>query len=143
MRSIRRKARVPYTAEQMFDLVNDIAAYPSFLPWCRSATVHSDSDTAIEATLDVGIGALHKRFSTRNTLARPNRIELALVDGPFRRLSGCWRFDAVAGGGCDVSLELDFEVASRPLKLVFERGFEELARSQLDAFLSRAKELYD
>jgi ribosome-associated toxin RatA of RatAB toxin-antitoxin module len=143
VKSIRRKARVPYTAEQMFDLVNDVAAYSSFLPWCRSATVHSVSDTELEATLDVGVGALHKRFSTRNTLSRPNRIELALVDGPFRQFSGCWRFDAVADVGCDVSLDLDFEVASRPLKLVFERAFEELARSQLDAFLSRAKELYD
>ena len=134
---------MPYKAEQMFDLVNDVAAYPSFLPWCRSVTVNNVSNDALEATLDVGVGALHKRFSTRNALARPNRIDLALVDGPFRQLSGSWRFDAVAEGGCDVSLELDFEVASRPLKLIFERAFEELARSQLDAFLSRAKELYD
>ena len=142
MKSVRRKARVPYSAEQMFDLVNDVAAYPTFLPWCRSVTVHHASDSAVEATLDVGIGALHKRFSTRNTLVRPQRIDLSLVDGPFRQLAGSWQFDDVPSGGCDVSLALDFEVASRPLKLVFEKGFEEIASSQMDAFLRRAKAVY-
>ena len=133
---------MPYTAEQMFDLVNDVAAYPTFLPWCRSVTVHHANDTEVEATLDIGVGVVHKRFSTRNTLARPGRIDLALVDGPFRRFSGHWEFSDTESGGCDVSLALDFEVASRPLKLVFERGFEEIARSQMDAFLRRAKVVY-
>jgi ribosome-associated toxin RatA of RatAB toxin-antitoxin module len=127
----------------MFDLVNDVAAYPLFLPWCRSVTVHRANDAELEATLDVGFGALHKRFSTRNTLSRPSRIELELVEGPFRTFAGRWQFDDTEAGGCDVSLALDFEVASRPFKLVFERGFEELAASQMDAFLKRAKEIYD
>lgn len=126
----------------MFELVNDIAAYPRFLPWCKAAAVTFAGDDVVEATLDVGAGALHKRFSTRNSLQRPHRIDIELVEGPFKSLAGCWRFDSVAGNGCDVSLALDFEVASLPLKIVFERVFEELVNSQMDAFLKRASEMY-
>lgn len=142
MKSIRRKARVPYSAAQMFDLVNDIEAYPAFLPWCESATVENASADRLEATLHVGAGAIRKRFSTRNRLDRPNRIEMELLEGPFRTLKGEWRFADVGGDGCDVALALDFEMSSLPLKLVFEAFFQELARSQIDAFVTRAGEIY-
>jgi len=142
VRTVRRCARVPYSSDQMFALVNDIAAYPQFLPWCKAAVVTFASDDVLEATLDVGAGALHKRFSTRNSLQRPRRIDIDLIEGPFKSLAGGWRFDPVDGGGCDVSLALDFEVASLPLKIVFERVFEELVRSQMDAFLKRASQVY-
>ena len=142
MKSIRRKARVPYSATQMFDLVNDVEAYPRFLPWCESASIEHASADRLEATLHVGVGPIRKQFSTRNRLVRPHRIEMELLTGPFRKLTGEWRFDDVAGGGCDVVLALDFEMSSLPLKLVFETVFEELARSQIDAFVTRAGEVY-
>ena len=126
----------------MFDLVNDVEAYPGFLPWCESATVEHASADRLEATLHVGVGPVRKRFSTRNRLDRPRRIEIELLQGPFRKLTGEWRFDDVAGDGCDVVLALDFEMSSLPLKLVFEAIFEELARSQIDAFVTRAGEVY-
>lgn len=126
----------------MFDLVNDVEAYPAFLPWCESATVEHASADRLEATLHVGAGVIRKRFSTRNRLDRPHRIEIKLLEGPFRKLTGEWRFTDVVGDGCDVALALDFEMSSSPLKLVFEAFFEELARSQLDAFITRAGEVY-
>jgi ribosome-associated toxin RatA of RatAB toxin-antitoxin module len=126
----------------MFDLVNDIAAYPQFLHWCRGATVHHASQQWVEATLEIGAGGLHKEFSTRNHLERPRRIAIELLNGPFSALEGEWQFVETAGGGCEVSLSLDFEVASTPLKFVFERVFEELARSQMNAFVDRADEVY-
>ncbi len=126
----------------MFDLVNDVEAYPGFLPWCESVSIEHASADRLEATLHVGVGPIRKQFSTRNRLVRPHRIEMELLKGPFRRLTGEWQFDDISGDGCDVVLALDFEMSSLPLKLVFEAVFEELARSQIDAFVTRAGEVY-
>ena len=142
VKSIRRKARVPYSATQMFDLVNDVRAYPEFLPWCQAATVQLSRDDRLEATLDVGVGVVHKQFSTRNRLNRPRSIEIELLQGPFRKLTGAWRFDDLSEDGCEVALALDFDVSSMPLKFLFEPFFEELARSQMDAFIKRAEIVY-
>jgi ribosome-associated toxin RatA of RatAB toxin-antitoxin module len=142
VKSVRRSARVPYTAAQMFDLVNDVEAYPEFLPWCQDASIDHASTDKLEATLSVGLGGVSKRFSTRNRLERPRRIDIELVSGPFRRLEGHWQFDEVAGQGCDISVALDFDVAAMPLKIVFERLFEEVARSQMNAFITRAQAIY-
>ena len=126
----------------MFDLVNDVPAYPKFLPWCERATVSYTSDTRVEATLEVGVRGITHKFSTRNQLDRPRRIGLELLSGPFRRLSGEWRFEAIEGDGCEVVLELDFEASSIPLKFLFEMLFEELVRSQMAAFVERAETVY-
>ena len=142
MPTVQRKARVPYSAEQMFDLVNDVESYPQFLHWCRGARIHSRAEDTIEAAVDVGVLGLHQSFRTRNTLKRPERIAIDLVSGPFRTLRGEWGFSAVTGGGCDVSLSLEFEVALSPFGLVFSRVFEELAASQMQAFIQRASALY-
>ena len=126
----------------MFDLVNDVRAYPEFLPWCERASVTYVNDTRAEATLEIGVRGMTHKFATRNQLDRPRRIELELLSGPFRRLSGEWRFEAVEDDGCEVSLELDFEASSIPLKFLFEMLFEELIRSQMAAFVERADIVY-
>lgn len=142
MRSIRRSARVPYSAVQMFDLVNDVEAYPEFLHWCRGARIERRDGDALEAVLDIGVGGVHKRFRTRNTLKPPREIEIELVSGPFRRLDGKWSFADVESGGSEVSLVLEFEVVASPLSMIFSTVFEELARSQMNAFVERARQLY-
>lgn len=142
MASVRRSAKVPYSAAEMFKLVNDVETYPEFLHWCRGARSSKVGPDTVEATLDVGVGGVHKSFTTLNSLSVPNRIEVSLVSGPFRRLSGEWRFEDQESGGCLVSLELDFSVTPSPFSLIFAGIFEEIARSQMDAFLRRAKELY-
>jgi ribosome-associated toxin RatA of RatAB toxin-antitoxin module len=142
MSSIRRSARVPYSAEQMYALVNDIESYPQFLYWCRGARVTARSDHTIEATIDVGLAGLHKQFSTRNTLEPPTRIAVALVSGPFKRLHGEWHFTPQTPEGCEVVLELDFEPKASPFSVIFAAAFEEIARSQMNAFLKRAEVLY-
>jgi len=126
----------------MFDLVNDVEAYPEFLPWCQAATIDHSSTAKLEATLTVGLGGVSKRFSTRNRLERPQRIDIELVRGPFRRLEGHWQFEEIPGQGCDIAVALDFDVASMPLKVVFERLFEEVVRSQMNAFITRAQAIY-
>lgn len=141
MRTVHRSAVVPHTATQMFDLVDDIAAYPEFLPWCHAATVSLEQGDVKEASLEIGIGGIRRRFKTRNTADRPRRIDLALVDGPFRSLAGYWGFEDTTEG-CRVELMLRFEIAGGPLGLVFAPVFEELARTQVAAFVRRAQDVY-
>ena len=83
MPTVRRSVRVPYSAEKMFDLVNDVERYPEFLHWCTGAIVESAQGNVIEATLRIGILGFHREFRTRNTLARPHRIQIELVSGRF------------------------------------------------------------
>lgn len=126
----------------MFDLVNDVEAYPEFLPWCQRATVQFANEHRLEATLEVGLRGVTHEFSTRNVLERPRRIGIELLRGPFRKLSGEWRFEAMDEAGCEVSLALDFEASSVPLRFLFEMLFEEVIRSQMAAFVERAETVY-
>jgi ribosome-associated toxin RatA of RatAB toxin-antitoxin module len=139
---VQRAARVPYTAEQMFDLVNDIESYPSFLHWCSGARIDVRQGSTVEATLDIGVLGFRRSFRTRNTHARPSRIQIELVSGPFRRLRGEWRFTPIPEGGSEVSLTLQFEVTMSPFGTVFSKVFEELAGAQMNAFTERAAKIY-
>jgi ribosome-associated toxin RatA of RatAB toxin-antitoxin module len=139
--TVQRRAHVPYSAEQMFDLVNDIERYPEFLHWCRKARVDLRQGNTLEATLDIGVLGLQQSFRTRNTLQRPERMGIELVSGPFKRLRGEWRFVA-APPGTDVSLSLRFEVTVSPFGVLFSKIFEELAGAQMGAFTARADKLY-
>jgi ribosome-associated toxin RatA of RatAB toxin-antitoxin module len=139
--TVQRSARVPYTAAQMFDLVDDIDRYPEFLHWCTAARVHSRQGNVVEATLEIGVLGFHRSFRTRNTLTRPELIQIELVTGPFRRLRGAWRFTDLDGGS-EVALSLAFEVTRSPFGVVFSKFFEELAGAQMAAFAGRADELY-
>jgi len=142
MRTVHRSCRVPHTAEEMFDLVNDIEAYPEFLHWVRGARIDERGDGYMKATLDIGIGGIHKSFTTLNTFERPHRLDIELVSGPFRHLDGLWEFEDVGDGECEVSVTLSFEVIASPLSMVFSMLFEELVRAQVAAFVQRAEALY-
>ncbi len=138
MRSVNRRALVPYKAQQMFGLVDDVAAYPEFLPWCHSAEVHSRSDEVVEATLELQKGAISKKFTTRNSRREFEAIDLALVGGPFKHLRGGWRFKDLGDAGSKVSLDLEFEFESRLTDMMFGTFFEEICNSLVDAFSRRA-----
>ena len=142
MPQVNRSARVPHTAAQMFDLVNDVESYPQFLHWCPGARIEREEGSTIEAVLEIGLGGIHKSFRTRNTLKRPEQIDIELVSGPFRHLEGVWRFSDLKEGGSEVQLTLEFEVATSPLSMIFSTVFEELARNQMNAFIARAAEIY-
>jgi len=141
--SVNKSALMPYSAAAMYALVADVERYPSFLPWCRGAWVKSRADGVEEACLEVARGPIRQRFSTRNTM-RPNEgIELRLLDGPFRRLEGHWRFSALGENGCRVSLDLEFEFSSALFRQILGPLFGEMANSLLSSFCRRARELYD
>ena len=139
---INRSEHVPYSPSQMFDLVNDIEAYPKFLEWCATAKVENRFDRGLEATIGIGFKGVNKSFTTRNRLDRPHRIDMELLDGPFSHLEGAWIFSGTTGVGSEVRLALNFQVTRSPFSRVFALLFEDLVRSQIKAFSARAKELY-
>ncbi len=142
MRSVNRSALVPYSPAEMFGLVDDVESYPEFLPWCNDATVHARDEDVVEATLELHKGSMSNHFTTRNTLHRPDAIDLALIGGPFRHLEGGWRFKALEEAGCKVSLQLDFQFESMVVDLMFGHFFEETCNSLVDAFTRRAQTIY-
>ena len=142
MRRVSRSALVPHTTQQMFELVDEVERYPEFVPWCSYAVVHHRDANSVEATLELRRGRIQQRFRTRNEYEPGKFMTIALVGGPFRRLDGGWTFTALGDVGCKVALELEFELASQALDVVFGRFFEETCNRLVEAFSRRAHEIY-
>lgn len=126
----------------MYGLVEDVLAYPSFLPWCAGATLHSFDSDVLEASLEIGRSGISKTFRTRNTLRPGVAMDIELVDGPFTHLSGGWRFEELGADGSKTMLELEFEFENRVTDAVFGRYFEDICRSLVDSFTRRAHQIY-
>lgn len=141
MHKIQKSAILPYSQEQIFQLVNDIERYPEFLPWCRKATILSKNNHEIRAQLCLSKGGIEKSFSTVNTLTPSTRMVMELVDGPFKHLKGIWDFKAINNQECQVSLDLEFEFSSKLIAMLFGPVFQQAAHQLVDAFTSRAQEL--
>lgn len=141
MKTIQRQATVPYSPQQMFDLVNDVAAYPEFVPYCTRTQVFSTSSEMMEAQLCFTKGILSQRFTTRNLLTPGAVIEMGLVEGPFQFLKGRWEFSDCEGG-CAVSFNLDFAMQNPFLNLSLGAFFQQIAIQLVDCFSKRADEVY-
>ena len=135
MPEIVRTALVEHSAARMFALVNDIAAYPRRFAWCDAAQVLEQDEGRVLARLDLGLGMLRTWFTTENLLAPPHRIDMALRDGPFRKLDGRWEFHALDESACKVTLTLEFEPLSRLLGPAMAVGFQGLADRMVDDFV--------
>lgn len=142
MRYVKRSALVPYSARDMFLLVDDVAAYPEFLPWCRTSTVHERTDSFVEATLELQKGGMSNEFTTRNSREEFSRLGIALIGGPFRTLDGGWAFEEIGNEGCKVALALKFEFESMFVDMMFGAFFEDTCNSLIDAFARRAGQVY-
>jgi ribosome-associated toxin RatA of RatAB toxin-antitoxin module len=142
MASINRSALVPYSPAEMFALVDEIEAYPEFLPGCRGTRVLSRSADEVRATIELSKGGVEKAFTTCNRSQQNKMIEVRLVEGPFKHLNGFWRFDPLGESGCKVSFDLEFEFASRVLSMVVGPVFSQIANSLVDSFLKRAEQVY-
>lgn len=142
MRKVSRSALVPFSAGQMYALVEDFLAYPDFLPWCTGAILHFRDEETIEASLALQRGGIKKSFTTRNSLHPGVAMGIALVGGPFRHLAGGWQFTQLGEDGSKVSLELDFEFENRVTDKLFGRYFESTCNSLIDSFTKRAHEIY-
>jgi ribosome-associated toxin RatA of RatAB toxin-antitoxin module len=142
MPTVNRSALVRHTPKQMFELVNDFESYPEFLPGCRHARLIERDDVHLIGEMTLGRAGIEQTIKTRNELYTPERIEMSLVSGPFKRLKGRWRFIPMGEDACQVSLEMEFEFASRLLSMAFGKIFQQIAGQLVDAFTKRANELY-
>jgi ribosome-associated toxin RatA of RatAB toxin-antitoxin module len=142
MPDIHKQARVPHSAEKMYNLVNDIASYPLFLPWCKEVDILGESEDEIRATLHLEKSGLRKSFTTCNRLQKNKMIEIRLLAGPFSHLEGFWRFVQHEDGQSEVMLDMEFEFANKLISFAIEPIFSQIANSLVDAFSERAKALY-
>jgi len=144
MMKIQKSAMVPYTAGQMYALVADIESYPQFLPWCTEVKLLARGEHDVTARVALARSGVRQAFTTRNRLHVDERIDMQLVDGPFRRLHGHWSFQPVGTErqGCMVALHLEFEFSSKLLAMTFGKAFHSISSSLIDAFCARARDLY-
>ena len=138
MREVKRSALVNQSPAKLFELINDIASYPQFLPWCTHARVESRTPQEIVATIGVRQGTLQGEFTTRNTLEADRSVQMRLVSGPFRALEGRWLLTPVAEG-CRVELTMRFAFRNPLTGLLLEQKFAETVGSLVDAFVARAR----
>ncbi len=142
MPQIERSALVFYSCQQMYQLVNDVPAYPQFLPGCSAATVLNATPELQTARLDISKAGIRQSFTTRNTLEPCQQISMELVDGPFKFLRGGWRFIPLNEQACKVVLTLEFEFTSKLVEFAFGKVFTELTGAMVQAFTDRAKQVY-
>ena len=142
MPQISRTGLVPYSAEQMYTLVNDVNAYPDFLPGCTGSRVLESGPTQMTAAVDVSKAGISKTFTTRNILTSNQSILMQLVDGPFKKLIGGWKFIPLSQDACKIEFHLDFEFTNKLIEMAFGRIFKELALNMVQAFTMRAREVY-
>lgn len=142
MATVKKSALVLYSAAEMYALVNDIEAYPQFLPWCRSTCILSRGEEEVRATIEMVKGGVHKSFTTCNRMQKHKMIDIRLLEGPFRRLEGYWRFEPLRADASKVSLDMEFEFSNQLLRMAIEPVFKQIANSLVDAFCKRAVDLY-
>jgi coenzyme Q-binding protein COQ10 len=141
MPGIRETRRMPYTPEQMFDLVGDVDRYPEFLPWVIATRVRSQSETEMVADMLVGFKALKEKFTSRVVKQRPEELRVTYVDGPLRDLDNTWRFRPVEGG-CEIDFAVDFAFRNPIFEKIAGQYFDRAFRKMVSAFEERAAELY-
>ncbi len=141
MKHVVRSILVPHSATKMYDLVNDVPSYPQFLPWCGGGRITEQSDTHMQAAVDIAYLGVRQTFTTRNTLQANQRIDMALVSGPFSKLTGQWRFTPLRDAGCKVEFELSYAFEGI-IGTVVAPVFDRIAASFVDAFVRRADELH-
>ena len=133
---------LPYTPEQLFDLVADVGRYQEFLPWVAATRVRSDSDTLMIADLVVGFSSLKETFTSRVTKERPSRIHVEYLEGPLKYLHNSWKFRPDGKGGSEVDFCVDFAFKSRIFESLAGQMFDRALRRMIHAFEARAHQLY-
>ena len=139
---INKSALVPYTAQEMYELVDDIESYPVFLPWCGGSEVLKRNDDEVKASILLSRSGVKKKFTTLNRLQKGKMIEMRLVEGPFRHLEGFWRFESLNESASKIMFDIEFEFSSKLLALTVGPVFNQIANTMVDAFTGRAVDVY-
>ncbi len=138
MSSFHKQVTVPYTAEQMYDLVNDINTYSTFIPLCTSSEVHEELDHKLRATIKIAKGKIGFGFTTVNTMEKGRSIAMNLENGPFKTLKGVWRFTPSGTEECIISLHIDFDFSNKFLGVALGGLFKQLCDSMVESFRKQA-----
>ena len=141
MPEILRSALMPFAAEYMYQIVNDVAAYPQFLPWCGGVKIHQADNSIMEASVLMKKGKLDHWFKTRNKLQPGRLIEMTLIEGPFKQLQGCWRFTPIAGDASKIELALSFDMDKSLTAMLIKPAFTRIANTMVESFCNRAQAL--
>jgi len=139
---INKSALVPYTAKEMYMLVDDINAYPEFLPWCGDAKVLERDEDEVRASILLSRSGLKKSFTTLNRLQAGKMIEMRLVEGPFSHLQGFWRFESLSESASKIMFDIEFEFSNKLLAMTVGPVFSQITNTIVDAFTKRAIEIY-
>lgn len=139
---IERSALVAHSAMEMYEVVQDVESYPQFLRWCVHAEVHEQTESFQLATLGVSVAGMEQEFTTRNALEPGQRLGMQLENGPFRSLSGSWRFQALGAEGSKVLLQLEFDFKPGLISSAFAAGFKGIADHMVQEFVKRAEHVY-
>jgi ribosome-associated toxin RatA of RatAB toxin-antitoxin module len=139
--SINRSAIMPYSPQVMYEVVNNVTEYPEFLPWCADAKILSQNETSMEASIQMKKAGVNHWFSTRNSLEKNKKIEIKLLDGPFKQLDGSWEFIELGDQGCKIILNLEFEFSHGLGKKLIASVFSQIANTMVDSFCVRADEV--
>jgi ribosome-associated toxin RatA of RatAB toxin-antitoxin module len=142
MAVVRKTVLLPFSAEQMFALVNGIEEYPKFLPWCGGTKVLQRQDDKVVASIDINYHGVKHAFTTENVNQPPTLIRITLVEGPFRHLDGTWTFKPLRADACKVELDLHYEFSSKLLEKVIGPVFTVIANNMVEAFCKRAEQVY-
>jgi len=142
MSSFHKQVTVPYTAEQMYDLINDINAYSTFIPLCTSSEVHEELDHKLRATIKIAKGKIGFGFTTVNTMEKGHSITMNLEHGPFKTLKGVWRFNPSGTNECIISLDFDFDFSNKLLGVALGGLFKQLCDSMVESFRKQAAVRY-
>lgn len=134
--------RLPYTPEQMFDLVADVGRYPEFLPWVTAVRIRSNNDTQMVADVIVGFKGLRETFTSKVAKTRPASIHVDYVEGPLKHLHNDWKFRADGEGGTLVDFCVDFAFKNRVFEMLAGQVFDRALRKMINAFEERAAKLY-
>jgi len=142
MAVVEKSVLAPYSAEEMFALVDDVEAYPQFLPWCGGASVAPVDASTVHATVHINYHHIRHSFTTENVRKAPDRIDITLKSGPFRNLDGCWLFVPLSDSACKIQLKLRYEFSGKLLEVALGPVFHYIANSFVDAFVHRAEKIY-
>jgi ribosome-associated toxin RatA of RatAB toxin-antitoxin module len=139
---IHKSTLVPYSADEMYALVNDIESYPDFLRWCKRTQILYATDTNLQATIAVEAGKIKQSFTTENSMQPGREINMQLVEGPFKYLRGKWQFEPQADQTCRITLDIQFEFKNKLFKLALNKMFNYIMNSMIGSFSQRACEIY-
>ncbi len=142
MARVQKSVLLPYSAAQMFALVDKVEDYPAFLPWCGGVQVRERTPEKLVAVIAINYHGVKQSFTTENTNTPPSRMQMSLVEGPFRHLDGTWLFTPLREDACKIEFELHYEFSSKLLEKLIGPVFSKIADSFVDSFCKRAEAVY-